>query len=224
MCGRYTLYHQQWVDSLFGGNLNKLPDALRRPRYNVAPGQMVLALRRPGAPPVAETMHWGIESPWPGGPAQLINARAEKLAESRFWRALLEHGRCAIPADGFYEWRAVPGAGKQPYWFGRGGGEGFAFAGLCRETAEHGDACVIVTVQANELVAGVHDRMPAMLDADAVAAWLGDDTGAALAALAPFPSAQMTARPVSRAVNDAGREGPELIDAAEPTQPDQKLF
>lgn len=224
MCGRYTLYHQQWVDSLFGGALNRLPAALLRPRYNVAPGQMVLTLRRPGAPPVAEAMHWGIEATWPGGPSQLINARAEKLAESRFWRSAIEHGRCAIPADGFYEWRAVSGTGKQPYWFGRTDGEGFAFAGLCRENAEHGDACVIVTVEANELVAGVHDRMPAMLDADGVAAWLGDDTGAALAALAPFPSAEMTARTVSRSVNDAGREGPELIDEAEPPQAGKRLF
>lgn len=185
---------------------------------------MVLTLQRGGAVAVVEALHWGIGAPWRGGPSQLINARADKLAESRFWRPLLEHGRCAIPADGFFEWRTVEGAGKQPFWFGRADGEPFAFAGLRRKGEQDGDSCVIVTVDANELVAGIHDRMPAMLDADGLDAWLGDDADAALSALVPYPSTAMTGRPVSRAVNRADCDGPELIDPTDPIVPDQPLF
>lgn len=220
MCGRYTLLHHQWVEDVFGADLGKLPDVLRAPRYNVAPGQMVLALSRAGAGPVAEAMHWGIEPNWRGGPSQLINARAEKLGESRFWRPLLEHGRCAIPADGFYEWRAAGGGPRQPYWFSRADGEGFAFAGLCRRRERQDEPrtseCVIVTVDANELVAAIHDRMPAMLNPAGVEAWLGGDADEALAAPRPLDSIAMNARPVSMAVNAVVNDGPRLLEAVPP--------
>ncbi len=224
MCGRYTLHQQQWVDTLLAGEIGVVPAELRGPRFNIAPGQMVLTIQRTGVRAVAESMHWGIETSWRAGPSRLINARAEKLEESRFWRPLLEHGRCAIPADGFFEWRTIEGAGKQPYWFGRDDGEPFAFAGLCRTGDDQSRSCVIVTVEANDLVAGVHDRMPAMLDRLGVDAWIGEDAGEALAALAPYPSARMTARPVSRAVNRADADGPGLIEAVDPIGPDQQLF
>lgn len=225
VCGRYTLSHQQWVDSLFGGDLEKLPYALRSPRFNVAPGQLVLGVGGRAGAHAAEALHWGIEAPWRGGPSRLINARAEKLPESRFWRPLLEDGRCAIPADGFYEWRSVGGGVKRPYWFSLADGEPFAFAGLRRagKDREPGAAgeCVIVTVAANELVNGVHDRMPAMLDRAAIGVWLDADADEALGVLRPYPSTGMVARAVSRLVNDARREGPELIAPAGSEWPDQ---
>jgi putative SOS response-associated peptidase YedK len=149
----------------------------------------------------------------------MINARGEKLAESRFWKPMLEHGRCAIPADGFFEWRAAEAKGgrKQPYWFTRENTEGFALAGLWR-AAKPTDgeaetrACVIVTVEPNDLVSGVHDRMPAMLKPESVDQWLGGDVDEALAALEPFPSTEMTARAVGTAVGNARAEGPELVE------------
>lgn len=220
MCGRYTFFQQQWVDALLDGEPGPLPAEVRRPRYNVAPGQMVLALTRPAQRPTesleACAVRWGIEAPWKGGPSQLINARAEKLAESRFWRTLLDDGRCVIPADGFYEWRALPSGGKQPYWFGLTDRRPFAFAGLCRERETGPAECAIVTVDANELLSGIHDRMPAILDDEGLRAWLGDDLVAAQAVLEPYPSAAMIARPVSRAVNSADAEGPALIDPVDP--------
>lgn len=229
MCGRYTLLHQQWVEAVFGADLGKLPDVLRSSRYNVAPGQLVLALARGGGGRVAEAMHWGIAPNWKGGPAQLINARADQLGRSRFWRPLLEHGRCAILADGFYEWRAVAGgAPKQPFWFSRADGEGFAFAGLCRAAGRAEDRnereCAIVTVDANDLVSAIHDRMPAMLDAAGVEAWLGEDLGAALAAPRPLDSVAITARPVSTAVNAVANDGPRLLEAVLPAAEPEGLF
>lgn len=213
MCGRYTLAQQQWIDSLLAGISDGSLDVIRGARFNVAPGQLVLAFRRAAESFEPAAMHWGLASTWPGGPSMLINARDDKLAESRFWKPLLERGRCAIAADGFYEWRKLEGGGKQPYWFSTADREPFAFAGLCRDEDQHGESCVIVTVAANELVAGVHDRMPAMLDGDALDRWLHGDVEEALAVLRPFPSVQMTARPVSHAVNRAANEGPELIEA-----------
>jgi putative SOS response-associated peptidase YedK len=236
MCGRYTLGTFDWVDSAFNTDLANVADVLRRPRFNVGPGQMVLSLTRPAAGPnIAESMHWGIDAPWKDGPQRIINARAEKLAESRFWKPLLADGRCAIPADGFFEWRAAANSGgrKQPYWFSRTNGDGFAFAGLWRAGSSDSDppgvrTCAVITVEPNDLVAGVYPRMPAMLTADGVEQWLGGDVEEALAALEPFSSTAMTARAVGVAVGDASRDGAALIDAIEPELPsggpEQSLF
>lgn len=218
MCGRYKLQDPEWVEADFSTTFPTLSDAVRRPRYNVAPGQMVLAVIRGGEGRALEEMKWGIESNWKGGPPQLINARGEKLAESRFWKPLLEGGRCAIPADGFYEWKAPsgPGGKKQPYLFTREGGRGFWFAGL-----HSANSCVIVTVDPNELVEDVHNRMPAMLDDEALGAWLEGDADEAFAALRPFPSVQMGALAIGRAIGNSNNEGPELIEPAEPEGPAQ---
>lgn len=230
MCGRYTLTKPDWVEHDFHTSFPTLADTLRRPRFNVAPGQLVLALTR-GSGPVSESldakaMKWGIEAPWRGGPPQMVNARVEKLQSSRLWKSLLEGGRCAIPADGFYEWRAAAAKGgkKQPFWFTRGGGEGFVFAGLFapnRDDAEQPNQCVIITVEPNELVEDVHNRMPAMLRPEDVELWLGGEVDDALAALRPFPSTEMTARPVGRNVGSASNEGAALIERIELTDGDE---
>jgi putative SOS response-associated peptidase YedK len=219
MCGRYKLQAPDWVEPDFSATFPTLADEVRRPRFNIAPGQLVLAVREGASGRTLEQMKWGIAAPWKGGSAQLINARGEKLATSRFWEPLLAGGRCALPADGFYEWKAPePGSRrKRPYLFTNRGG-GFWLAGLCAPAEDARPAaafeCVVVTVEPNELVADVHDRMPAMLTTEQVDAWLGDDLELARALLAPFPSTQMDALAVGPAVGDASREGPELIEPA----------
>lgn len=227
MCGRYTLGTFDWVDPAFHTDLGQVSDLVKRPRFNISPGQLVLAMTRDDAGAnVTEAMHWGITPPWDQDAKQMINARGEKLAESRFWKPMLEGGRCAIPADGFFEWRAatVTGGRKQPYWFSRVGGEGFAFAGLWREVKGDDENpnsrdCAIVTVEPNELVADVHNRMPAMLKPESVEQWLGGDVEEALAALDSFPSIEMSARPVSSAVGNPRTDAPELIEPVEPIKP-----
>lgn len=220
MCGRYKLQDPAWVETDFPTTFPTLADSVRRPRFNVAPGQLVLAVREGASGRVLEQMKWGIAAPWKGGSSQLINARGEKLAESRFWEPMLVGGRCALPADGFYEWKAPdPGARrKRPYLFTATAGA-FWFAGLCAPgEGEAGTECVIVTVEPNDLVAGVHDRMPAMLTGDQIGRWLGEDLDAARELLAPFPSTQMDALEIGPAIGDASREGPGLIAPATESQ------
>jgi putative SOS response-associated peptidase YedK len=226
MCGRYKLQDPEWVEADFSTSFPTLSDAVRRPRFNVAPGQLVLAITRGADGRALEQMDWGIEAPWKGGPPQIINARGEKLPESRFWKPMLEQRRCAIPADGFYEWKSLESGGrKQPYLFTRTEGEGFWFAGIYSKSrseepvAEH--QCAIITVDPNELVEGIHDRMPAMLHAADLNDWLEGETEEAFAALQPFPSKEMSALAIGRAIGNPRNEGPELIVPAEPEGPAQ---
>jgi putative SOS response-associated peptidase YedK len=225
MCGRYKLQNPDWVEADFSNTFPTLASAVRRPRFNIAPGQLVMALTAAPGGRNLEQMKWGIKAGWKGGPSQLINARGEKLQTSRLWKPMLEHGRCAIPADGFYEWKAAAqtGARKRPYLFTRNGGVGFWLAGVFRATgdteslAEH--ECAIVTTSPNELVEGVHDRMPAMLSADQLDHWLGGDADEAASVLGPFPSTLMSATAISTAIGNASREGPELIEPLATQEP-----
>ena len=227
MCGRYKLQDPEWVEADFSTQFPTLSDSVRRPRFNVAPGQLVLAITQGSSGRSLEEMDWGIEAPWKGGPPQIINARGEKLPESRFWKPMLEKRRCAIPADGFYEWKAPVETGekKQPFLFTRNEGEPFWFAGVyAKSRADEPKAenqCAIITVDPNELVEGIHNRMPAMLNAEELAVWLEGDAEDAFSALQPFPSVEMHALPIGRAIGNPRNEGPELVEPAEPEGPAQ---
>lgn len=204
------------VENAFGAALGKTPQQVRAARFNVSPGQMVLVLRSiEGRGKVAEAMRWGFDAPWKKGGGMVINARRESLESSRLWRPLLENEeqRCLIPADGFYEWRSR-GAGrpKQPYLFELADGGPFVFAGLWRGgSGDEPPECVIVTCEANDLVAGVHDRMPVMLRTEEAEQWVAGDDGQAQAALRPLDSTAMRVRPVSTSVNSSRRDDPDLL-------------
>src|SRR5262249_56370958 len=89
------------------------------------------------------------------------NARAETLATSRLFQESFRRGRCLVPADGFYEWQAVPGQKrKQPYYVRLEEGL-FAFAGLWTPGGgETPASCTIITTPPNERLAEIHDRIP----------------------------------------------------------------
>jgi len=124
-------------------------------------------------------------------------------------------GRCLVPADGFYEWQGGRGE-RRPLWFHDPAGQILSFAGLAAE--RDGElAFVILTTAADGIVAEVHDRMPAVLAAEAAQAWLSRGDAALLA---PAPDG-FVARPVSTKVNVVANDGPELL---EPHEPQLKLL
>ena len=96
--------------------------------------------------------------------------------------------------------------------------EPFAFAGLWdswkRSDGEHIRTCTIITTEPNTIVAPIHNRMPAILSADAREEWLDStqhDDQALLHLLTAYPAQQMQARPVSRRVNDTRYDNADLI-------------
>jgi len=185
-------------------------------RYNIAPTQDVLAVRNDGAGEVAP-LRWGLVPYWAKDLAmgqKLINARAETLAEKPAFRSALQRRRCIVFADGFYEWSGPKGR-KQPYRFTLADGAPFAFAGLWERWGPK-DApvatCTIVTCAPNELLAHVHDRMPAILDDGALDAWLHGDVAEALGAIAPFDAARMRQTAVTPQMNHHAFDDPRCIE------------
>jgi putative SOS response-associated peptidase YedK len=164
-------------------------------------------------------MRWGFQPAWMRGDGQRpppINARGESLLDRPMFRGAVAHGRCLIPADGFYEWKAVPGRKtKQPMYIRLKGGDLFAFAGLYVQGRDDvGETCVIVTTAANEVLSSIHERMPVILERDAELRWLDrdlEDGRAALSYLRPVPPERFETFPVSSLVSSARNEGPELI-------------
>jgi len=221
MCGRYTLTSPEDIASRFG--LGALTETHIEPRFNVAPSQSVPVIVQQETGPTLTTMRWGFQPAWMRDTGQRpppINARSESLLERPMFRGAVAHGRCLIPADGFYEWKMVPGRKtKQPMYIRLKGGDLFAFAGLYVQGRDDiGETCVIVTTAAYDVLTPIHERMPVILDRDVEMRWLDrdlEDARAALSYLQPVPPEQFEFYPVSSMVSSARNEGPELIEPAE---------
>ena len=230
MCGRYTLATPNPADVRARFPIGESVEIRRR--YNVAPGDEVLAVTtdRDGNPR-GELLRWGLVPTWAKKPdtgLKMINARVETVAERPAYRRAFERFRCLIIADGFYEWQRQPAGPKQAFHITRTDGGMFAFAGLW--SIWHDDdnegrtlrTCTILTTAANPTIASLHDRMPVILAGGAESAWLEHSQPPArlrelLGGLSP---SETSLHPVGSAVNDARYDGPECL---EPPVPDGQV-
>jgi putative SOS response-associated peptidase YedK len=217
MCGRFAFYSpSEAAAALFGVSAS----IEIVPRYNIAPTQFIAAIRDAEDKQRELVMlRWGLVPFWAKDPAigsRMINARAETVAEKPAYRAAYRHRRCAVLADGFYEWRRE-GDTKTPWYIALASGEPFALAGLWenwtdKESGESLQTTALITTEANDFMAPLHHRMPMILEPNTAGAWLAgaDDLLDDVAAITPA----LQAWPVDRRVNNARNEGAGLIDAA----------
>ena len=217
MCGRYTFtFTAASLAEAFG----MVPPGFQiRSGHNLAPGQYIVIVRPERDRLGADLAHWGLVPRWvkdPNAFAKPINARAETLLEKPSFRTAFLRKRCLIPASGFYEWKPE-GRTKRPFYIHPTDGTLFAFAGLMEDwQGPDGEgmfsACIITTVP-NGLMAGLHDRMPAILPREAWGLWLDPAAQARdlQPLLAPFPAERRAAHPVGLAVGNPRNDGPELI-------------
>jgi putative SOS response-associated peptidase YedK len=227
MCGRFTLKTPRNVlAEEFPGIVfpQELPE-----RFNVAPSQLVLAVTG-NDPTHALPFRWGLIPSWAKDPKvgnKFINARAEGIAEKPAFRAAFRKRRGIVFADGFYEWQSVAKTKKkQPLYFTLRDGKPFALAALWEiwkpEAGDPVRSVTLITTEPNDVVRGIHDRMPVILPHGRIGAWLDAELpiDEAAAMLAPIDPTGMSMRKVSTVVNSAGHEGPDCLDApeAEPSQ------
>jgi putative SOS response-associated peptidase YedK len=225
VCGRYTLTNPDPVKLRQRFMLGESAVPEIEPRYNVAPTDPVLAVRRTeeGARE-AGRLRWGLV---PGRWAEkrsgrpLINARADGITSQPAFGESFRERRCLIPADGFFEWRRDE-SGRLPFWISRPDGELFAFAGIWAALparasgpdAELLHSCAIVTTEPNDLIRSIHDRMPVILDPELEAAWLDPeaDEDELVSMLRPLSAGLLVTREISDSVNDVRNDGPELLE------------
>lgn len=231
MCGRYAItIASDAIRDVFGAmNTVAFPQ-----RYNVAPTQPILVIYEKHGLRIMEHMRWGLMPPWVKDPRSfslLVNARAEGMEDKPAFKSALRYGRCIVPASGYYEWHANPDGTRQPYYITFADGRPMALAGL-RATwrgpdGEEVPTAATVTVAASADLAAIHHRMPAILDTEEkIEAWLDIDhvgVGPATQLALPLEPGLLRFHPVSRRVNKADADGPELIApielAAEPAAP-----
>lgn len=195
---------------------------VKKPRYNGAPSQDLLVIRRhPRTGEYeADLLRWGLIPYWvkeAKPKTKPINAKAERVASAPMFRAAYAKRRCLVPVDGFFEWQSAKGAKtRQPYAVGMQDGSPFGLAGLWENwqdpaTGEWLRTFCIVTCQANELVAQIHDRMPVIIPPAAYERWLACIEPDPRDLLVPYPSGLMRLWPVSLRVNSALNDDPDLV-------------
>jgi putative SOS response-associated peptidase YedK len=252
MCGRFTLKTPvvEWLCALFPTDrslLEPLARALQRanpllsaPRYNISPTQPIWSITQTqdGQETVVDgvvvegepvrMMRWGLVPSWAESTKvaySMINARSETLLEKPSFKNLIRGHRCAIVADGYYEWHqhvgdAETASPKQPYWIHRPGEQPFAMAGLWTENRKVQPnqvlaSATIITTDANVDTADVHDRMPVLLqDREAMHRWLAVDATLEeiTEMLVPADPGYLQTRAVSVQVNSPRHDGPKLIE------------
>ncbi|MBU8867398.1 SOS response-associated peptidase [Paenarthrobacter sp. MMS21-TAE1-1] len=251
MCGRYVMARA--VGDLLADFDAELENEIALEKsWNVAPTDAVpIVLERLVDDGLKRQLHvarWGLVPSWakdPKGGARLINARSETLLEKPSFRKAAAARRCAVPADGYYEWKKGEGKSKQPYYVHPADGGGVVFAGLYEwwrdQSASDDDparwllSMSILTADTptaesaitrrsasvfDELTA-LHDRVPLPMSRDTMEAWLNprEDDAAGLVDLvrskAHDAAASWTLDAVGAAVGNVRNNGPELIEPVE---------
>lgn len=229
MCSRYFLD----ADGNIIAYTFRVPvnEALRK-RFNIAPTQQAPVVRvdREGNRELVP-LRWGLVPFWAKDlkiGTTMINARSEGIESKPAFREAVKSRRCIVPATGFFEWQGERPGRKQPFAITVPEMPVFGFAGLWErwkpeKDAEPVETFTIVTTDANEAVARIHDRMPVILPMGSVDTWLTGPPDAARALLKPYEGA-IALRPVSTFVSNVNNEGPECLEDARPGPQQQSLL
>jgi putative SOS response-associated peptidase YedK len=177
-----------------------------------------------------QLLKWGLIPSWTRSKEdadqirfKTFNARAESISSKPSFSGSFNSKRCIIPVKGFYEWQHA-GTKKIPWYIYHTRDEIISLAGLWDEwvmntTGEKYTTFTIVTTDANELMAEIHNsakRMPVILDEAGEREWLntGLEKTRVLELLKPCPSVLLKAHTVGPLINNraADRNNPAIIE------------
>jgi putative SOS response-associated peptidase YedK len=219
MCGRYSFAPDlKVVNEHYDITVN---DGDFPPNYNCAPSQLlpVITNENPGN---ISFFKWGLIPFWAKSAAigyKMINARGETITEKSSFKNAFARRRCLVPADAFYEWKKLPdGKTKIPYRIFLPDSPVFSMAGLWETwkspEGENVHSFSIITTPPNILMAGIHNRMPVILDQREEKIWLEEKNQKSLLELIkPFDSDKMDAYQISTLVNSPRNNSAEIIEA-----------
>lgn len=218
MCGRFAMpWDPEQVADMLGLDTDGLARSVT-PSYNIAPGMTIAVIRRMAdGRSLLSGARWNLIPAW--SPTDRLayptfNARIESAADKPTFQEAARDGRILIPMLGYYEWDAD----HTPHWFHARDGRMLLAADLLsiwRGTP----TCTILTRQAEDRCALVHDRMPVLIPDTDSARWLDP----AREPHAILRAASQTARHMaglldSHQVAPLHGDGPKLITPAPPAQ------
>ncbi len=217
MCGRFAFFaEKEELEELFPGiQLMFWPGK----RYNIAPGQDILALISSGLY-LAKSLRWGLVPSWAKDPSignKMINARAETIAEKPSFKKSFLHRRCVFPASGFFEWKHI-GKNKIPHFIRFRTGKLMLFAGLYDQWQKPDGTALasgtIITRPAIPAYADIHNRMPAILRYRTALQWISEKESELenlKQILGEIDEDEIEALPVSGLVNNPSHDVPQCI-------------
>jgi len=195
-----------------------VPDSIA-PNYNAAPTQLLPVITS-SSPEGVGTFYWGTSPMWSKNKTlseKIINVRAEAITEKVSLQKALRRSRCIIPADGFYAWKKAGKKTQIPYRFVCRDQDLFSIAGFWEEYEDTDGmefhTFTIITVPSNNIVAQVHDRMPAVLTRATEKIWLDSSSSDddLMALLVPYPNEQINHYSVSPRISDSSANAASLI-------------
>jgi putative SOS response-associated peptidase YedK len=204
MCGRFALF--RW-DAAFAA-LPGFPVGLD-PHWSIAPGAQVLVMKSSGSQRELLQARWGLTPAWMTDFSRTpAHARAETVEEQPMFREAFRLRRCAIPANGFYEWRGVR---KRPYWItGEGSIQYLAAVWECYPAYGQDYYSAAVITQAAATL-----RRPILLDGNALEAWLDAETPLSrIREILVQSGPQLRERALATFVNDPKLDAPECLTPA----------
>jgi putative SOS response-associated peptidase YedK len=216
MSSRYTLFKINNLRERF--HLDKMPEINRS--YNISPTQIAPVIVSRDGKMTLELMKWGFI---PKGAKdtnsvfryKTYNAKSEGIFSKASYSEAIRHNRCLVPANGFYEWQQSAD-GKKPYYVHPNDQELFAFAGIYSSwtdpAGKEWGTYSIITIEANNEMSAVHDRMPIILRPEDEARWLepSDDLNMLYDIMRPYLDAKLTIEPVGLDINSTKIDNPRL--------------
>jgi putative SOS response-associated peptidase YedK len=231
MCGRYRLTRRRLleIENYYGvDEINDL-DIWER-QFNIPSREMApIVFERNGKrgltaglwsllPPSAKRLDFANE-------VSTFNAKAETLAQKATFRNAFLNRRCIVPAEAFYEWIG-PKKKRQPLHISRRDGNFLSMAGLYSYWKPEGSegrpipTFTVVTVEPNQWMAKIHNRMPAILPDDGIETWLDpavSDLDRLSELLKAPPEDFLDSYPVdAKLVNSARIDVPECVNPINP--------
>ncbi|MCF7923602.1 MAG: SOS response-associated peptidase [Candidatus Izimaplasma sp.] len=215
MCGRFTIAKTKTQVLTFlkeNFSFEKLTD-FTVPRYNLSPGQDVIALIKNNSNYRVGLIPWDYKISVNGLFKQVINARSETVDQKYSFKDAFKTRRCLILADSFYEWDQST---KEPMRFLLKNENLFFYAGIYEIYEENNTkkfGALILTTKANDLVQMHHQRMPVILDVERAKRYLDETLNdeELISLLSPISSRLMTKYRVSKAVNSPKNDSISLI-------------
>ena len=166
MCGRYYIDFglTDEIEELVHSNSRSALDEMKQLIGDILPTNAAPIIEKTDQSLQMSLCKWGF--PLQKGKNLVINARAETVLDKPSFSNGIWYHRIVIPASGFYEWNRL----REKNTFTRSDASVLYLAGFC-DWFDNERRFVILTTAANESMAGIHDRMPLILEQGQLEDW-----------------------------------------------------